>query len=70
MLLGDGDAIGLAILADQHFDQVGNGAVVAQGRNARGFLDAGVDAQVQGGGLGREVSCEETGQCACRSKPP
>lgn len=52
MLLGDGDAIGLAMLADQHLNQVGNGAMLAQGRYAGGFLDAGVDAQVQGGGLG------------------
>ncbi len=52
VLLGNGDALGLAVLADQHFYQVGYGAVFTQGCNARRLLDAGVDTQVQGGGLG------------------
>jgi hypothetical protein len=34
VLLGDGDAVGVAVLANQHLDQVGNGAVFAQGGDA------------------------------------
>ncbi len=52
MLLGDGNAIGLAMLADQHLDEIGDGAMVPLRRDARGFLQARVDAQVERGGLG------------------
>src|SRR5690606_9149063 len=50
-LLGDGDADGLAVPADQPLDQVGDAAVLACRGNAGRLLQVGVHAQVEGAGL-------------------
>ena len=62
-LLGDRNARGLAMTADQQLDQVRHTAVLAQRRHPRRFLQRRVDPQVEGAGFLRGHGIERAGVC-------
>ena len=59
VLLGDGNAIGLAVLANQHLDEIRDRSMIALRGNACSFLQARINAQVERSGLGgrRALPC-------------
>lgn len=51
-LLRDDDAVALAVVPNQHFDHVSDGAVLAIGSRSEPFLQARFDTKGQRGGFG------------------